>query len=407
MSKYQFKIEIDGVDLTDATVAPFTITNGRNSFDAGFVRWSANLALFKKAAQSILSTAGANSESLTAGNQVIISVFDSTENDYVTMFRGPVTSTTSNARQYQLTAVDEVYWALTAEWPFAEPTDQNFPPAWAALAMRDGTNSLYNLDFDVDLDYIISRVPAFERTDRAQFISQFAKLTNYALAVLKPVDDRGPWPPVPEILEVGTIYDPDVSTVVVAVTDAMVEENYNLIRNSADLYNYIKLNYNSGTDLPEINDLSIIFRDNTSINKFGIKQLTVDTYGSFDDPYTIPGVQKIGYATLQRNSQWGWQAVEFQTSADKLGLSNKALVTDLIPNSVIDTSAVTVEEFQDKQVVQQITHICSPDYWQLSVFAANYRFVSPPQTWGEVDGSLEWGDVPSNLTWDMILAKDL
>jgi hypothetical protein len=400
MPKYKFKIEVDSVDISSAVLAGFSITNGRSDLTQGFVQWSANLSVYKKDLQSILTTAGKDSDYVAPGAEIIISV-ETAPSTWLKMFRGLIVGTSANSYEYKFECVDEIYFGFLQ----SEPRD-----VYAYVNLDNYIAGMSNdpeSPFRFDSNFVFTNpfpfyVPASAtRSDFTAIFNEAASVARYTFLELLLPDERTA---LGNQIKIGQLKETDLSTADFSITDLMVQLNFSTQRQANEIYNTIIVNYDGG---------SVEAIDQTSVNKFGTKILTINS--NFKDPislsYTSPtavvAARQLAEALLQQYNLWGFSLISFRTSADLLGLTVENTVKKVFPRKVINSSAMTPPEFQQKMVVQQVEHRCSPDYWEINVLAANYRFVSEPQTWAEVTSSLTWADVPDYLTWDMIRTKDL
>lgn len=403
MAKYTFKIEADSVDISNAVLAGFSITNGRSDLTQGYVQWSANVQVYKKDLQSILATAGKDPDYVSPGTQIVISVKTGTTT-YLKMFQGVINSVRSDAYQYQFECIDETYFGFAS----IEPEGQSWDVNLDGVIQSVSTSALSPFFFDSFIS-LSNTFPFYDtdwgiRADATAMFNEAASLARYTFLELLLPDDRTFDSGVGKT-KVGQLQQTDLSSTDFEITDVDVDLQYSLKRLATDLYNTVTVNYKTG---------SVTVEDLTSVNKIGTRLLTIDS--NFRDPtpgagYTSPSAavaaRELAEALLQQYSLYGFALINFSTSADRLGLTAENTVKKVFPRKIIDASAMTPSEFQEKMVVQQVEHRCSPDYWEINVLAANYRFVSAPQTWAEVTSSLTWADVPDYLTWDMIRTKDL
>jgi hypothetical protein len=401
MPKYEYKIEADTVDISAAVLAGLSITNGRNVLTQGFVQWSANFSAFKKELTSILTTAGKDPDFVSPGTQIKISVKTGVST-WLTMFRGPITASSADAYQYSFTCIDEVFWGLSQ----AKPTDIGFNTNLDNYisSLSVGGASPFRFDNNISLSnpFPFYNPGSSQSGDYNSIFNQVANLAKYTFLELLLPDDRTVV--VNNQTTVGDLQETSLATADLTIYDDDVDLNYSIQRNASDIYNTVQVDYNGG---------SITLSDLTSVKKLGTKLLTIES--NFSDPppggYTSPtagvAARQLAEALLQQHGLWGYALINFNTSADRLGLSVENTVKKVFPRKIIDASNMTPSDFQAKMVIQEVQHRCSPDYWEINIVAANYRFVSTPQKWSEVTSNLTWADVPSYLTWDMIRTKDL
>jgi hypothetical protein len=403
MAKYKFKIEADGVDISSAVLAGFTITNGRNILTQGFVQWSASLQTFKKDLKEILATAGKDSDFVSPGTEIKISV-ETAPSTWLTMFRGIIVSSSASDYQFRFECIDEVFFGFSQAQPKDVGFNVNLDNYISSVSVAAETKFRFDGDITLTNQFPFYAPGASIRGDYATVINEAAQTAKYTFLELYLPDDRTAVP-----IQLGQFFAGELENISIASTDFSIDDNdidlnYSIQRNASDIYNTIQVDYDGG---------SITAVDNTSVAKMGTKLLVIDS--QFTDPppggYTTPtkavAARALAEALLQQHGLWGYALIRFSTSADRLGLTVENTVKKVFPKKVIDSSAVTAEEFQAKMVIQEVEHRCSPDYWEINLVAANYRFVNTPQTWAEVTSSLTWADVPDYLTWDMIRTKDL
>jgi hypothetical protein len=402
MPKYKFKIEADSVDISAAVLAGFSITNGRSDFTQGFVQWSANLSVYKKDLQSILTTAGKDSDSVAPGAEIIISV-ETAPSTWLKMFRGLIVGTSADAYKYKFECVDEIYFGFLQ----SEPRDVYDYTALDNYIAGISSDPASPFRFEGSSSSTFPNyVPAPAiRSDFTAIFNEAASVALYTFLELLLPDERTA---LGNQIKIGQLKETDLSTADFSITDSMVQLNFDTKRQANEIYNTIIVNYDSIT--PGGGE-SVEAIDQTSVNKFGKKILTINSNFrnpiSGASPNADVAARQLAEALLQQYNLWGFSLISFRTSADLLGLTVENTVKKVFPRKVIDSSAMTPPEFQQKMVVQQVEHRCSPDYWEINVLAANYRFVSASQPWSEVTSNLKWSDVPSYLTWDMIRTKDL
>jgi hypothetical protein len=400
MPKYKFKIEVDSVDISAAVLAGFSITNGRSDLTQGFVQWSANLSVYKKDLQSILTTAGKDSDYVAPGAQIIISV-ETAPSTWLQMFRGLIVGTSANSYEYKFECVDEIYFGFLQSEPRDVYAYVNLDNYIAGMSNDPASPFRFDSNFVFTNPFPFYVPASATRSDFTAIFNEAASVARYTFLELLLPDERTA---LGNQIKIGQLKETDLSTADFSITDLMVQLNFSTQRQANEIYNTIIVNYDGG---------SVEAIDQTSVNKFGTKILTINS--NFKDPislsYTSPtavvAARQLAEALLQQYNLWGFSLISFRTSADLLGLTVENTVKKVFPRKVINSSAMTPPEFQQKMVVQQVEHRCSPDYWEINVLAANYRFVSEPQTWAEVTSSLTWADVPNYLTWDMIRTKDL
>jgi hypothetical protein len=406
MSKYTFKIEADGVDISNAVLAGFSITNGRSRLTQGFVQWSANLSAYKKEIESILNTAGKNSDYITPGTEILISVKTGTTT-WLSMFKGVINGVRSTAYEYQFDCIDEVYFGLSKGLPKDNNWNTDLDGVVQSVSVRAETPFYFDSFISVNNMFPVYDTDWGIRSDYAAMINEAALLARYTFLEIFLPDDR--ILPFGGKIKVGQLLDTDVSTTDFSITDQSIDLDYSLERSASELFNTITVDFKTG---------SVTVVDKTSVNKIGTKLLTVES--NFRDvtpampgtpqpqnPPAAVAARQLAEALLQQYSLYNFAVINFKTSADRLGLTVENTVKKVFPRKIVDSSAMTPPEFQEKMVVQQVKHRCSPDYWEINVLAANYRFVSASQPWNEVTSNLKWSDVPSYLTWDMIRTKDL
>jgi hypothetical protein len=402
MATYQFKVEIEGIDISNAILAPFTVTNGRRTFKEGFARWSANLRSFKKETNSILAAANSDIEITGAGSKIEILVNDPILSEWVTMFRGVVTSTSSDSNTYSWSCIDEVFFALSNAQPFSITS--------APFTLDSYINNILfasNTPFAADAYLIGSPWPGYQpptttRADFSNWIQEVASLAPHTFIALYPPDSRNVVGGKTYVMLLAPF---DITTSNMSITDTAVDLNFSTSRDAGDVFNEIAVTANAAAN-------DSIGSNQTSINKLGIKREQIES--NFVDRTGFPAktsTQNLADARLQEASPFGYPMIDFRTSYDRVTLpvtkSPKEVFLRSLPGKVIDSSAVTEPTFQKKMVIQQVQHICSPDHWELDILGANYRYASPPQTWAEVTSNLKWEDVPDYLTWDMIAVKDI
>jgi len=401
MAKYQFKIEADDVDISAAVLAEFSVRNGRSSLNQGFSTWSANFRAFKQELALILATNNKDPDFVAPGSLIKISAYDSASTSWVVMFQGVITSSAGSANTFSFSCIDEFFFSGTQASAGAGVTI--FTPLdgiWSSLTY-DPNKFVFKPDTNPN------KFPYVELTSGEEFdsVSRLANenglLAAYAFNVLYLPEDRVP-AILPNQIYVGSMKIPDLSTLDFELKDEHIDENYSIDRQADSIFNNIKVDWAFGSETVQ---------DLTSINKLGQKNLEIDSkfinFSPFGNPAGAEAARQLGESLIQAYSSFGYSTISFVTSVDRLGLSPANAIRKTLPMSVIDSSAVTAPEFQEKMVVQQVEHRCSPDYWELDFFAANYRYVTPSQTWAEVTSNLKWSDVPSYLTWDMIRTKDL
>jgi hypothetical protein len=412
MATYEFKVEIEGIDISNAILAPFTITNGRRTFNEGFARWSANLRSFKKETNAILAAANSDIEITGAGSKIEIQVNDPILSEWVTMFRGVVTSTSSDANTYSWSCIDEVFFALSNSRATTISGGFFTLDGYIGNIMAEAQIP-YAADFEVGLTLTWPSYgpPATTRVDLSNWIQEVASLGAYQFLVLYPPDNRNVSGGKIYVMKLSVF---DFATTSLSITNGAVDLNFSTNRDAGDILNEVNVTAKN----PDDNSLR---QNQTSINKVGIKRQEIDSF--FDDvvfvgpgPYPVypPAVEatrKLSESIIQQSSPFGYPLIDFRTSYDRVTLpvtkSPKEVFLRCFPGKVIDSSAVTEPTFQKKMVIQQVQHICSPDHWEIDILGANYRYASPPQTWAEVTSNLKWEDVPDYLTWDMIAVKDI
>jgi hypothetical protein len=411
MAKYQFKVLIEGIDVSNAVVAPFTITNGRTNLNQGLASWSANLQAFKKETKTILNEANESIEITGPGSRIEIQVYDNVLSEFCTMFRGVITGSSSNSNTYSWSAIDEVFFALSNSEPVTYPGTLNGLDGYISNVLAASTTP-----FRADASFPRSPWPYYTppdetRSDIANWIQEVASLAPWAFLTLFPPDERI-FVDLTKTTTAMFLQVFDFNTINIEITDIAIDLAFSTDRNSTDIFNKVTVETSPPLD-------TFIDEDLTSVSRLGIKEKVIESY--FNSYVGIPPIptyalyekaaKDLARSEIQKNSAFGYPIISFKSSYDRISMptskSPKTLFLNSLPGKVIDSSAVTLEEFQEKMVIQQVQHICSPDYWELEFSAANYRYVSPPQTWAEVTSTLEWENVPSSLTWDMIKVKDL
>jgi hypothetical protein len=402
MSKYTFKIEADAVDISSAVLAGFSTTNGRSDLTQGFVQWSATFQAFKEKLQQLLLTAGKDPDYVSPGTPITISV-ETAPSTWLTMFRGVIVTTSADAYQYNFECIDESYFG------FSQPESRdvgfyvNLDGYISSLSVSATSPFRFDSVISLSNPFPFYNPGSSFRSDFTAIYNEAAKVARYTFLELILPDDRTVIG-INNQLKVGQLQETSLATTDFNITDAMIDLNYSTKKLASELYNTIVVDYNGG---------SVKAVDQTSVNQIGNKVLTIDskfsdpTPGGYTSPTAVVAAQQLADALLQQYSLWGFSLINFKTSADRLGLTVENTVKKVFPRKIVDSSAMTPPEFQEKMVVQQVEHRCSPDYWEINVLAANYRFVSAPQPWNEVTSNLKWSDVPSYLTWDMIRTKDL
>jgi hypothetical protein len=410
MSQFEFVITVEGVDVSDAVIAPFSISNGRTTFSQGFAKWSANLRLFKKKTKEIFQAANKEIDLTGAGSVVEIKVYDSQLVDYVTMFRGVITNTSSDANTYSWSAIDEIFWALSNAQPVTY-TATKFLDQYISEIL-ELANTPYFADYlAIGNDFPTLNSPSQTRSDLSSWFQEIASLAPYGFLTIKPPDERNFNVTLQKIVAMILKRPQSFEFDEIVLTDSSIDINYSTTRDSADVYNRVSIKTKQGT---------VVRQDLTSVNKIGIKELEIDS--DFQNPTGAFGISaltagaELSEALLQSSATNGYPLISFTTSYDRIATRSEAPYTVKSPGAVfykslpltfIDSSAVTAEEFQKRMLIQQVVHSCSPDYWELDITAANYRYAIEPQRWSEVTSNLKWSDVPSYLTWDMIRTKDL
>jgi hypothetical protein len=411
MAIYEFKVEIEGVDVSDAIIAPFTITNGRRNFNQGMAQWSANLQSFKTETNTILATAGLNIDVTGAGSKIEILVYDSVISDYVTMFRGVITSTSSTANTYSWSAIDEVFFALSNAEEVSSPTGAQTLDSFISNLMSAAKTPFAADAFFFGSPWPGYGAPATTRGDISNWIQEVASLAPYAFLTLFPPDSRT-FSSLINKTFVMRLDEFDTSTIDLEITDGSINLSFSTDRDAADVFNSVSV-------LTNVPASDTVLQDATSIKKLGIKQKIIESYflnlifvgGSYKYRNSKEAAEALATSFIQQSSPFGYPLINFTTSYDRVDVpgtkSPKEVFLGSLPGKTIDSSAVTEPTFQQKMVVQQVRHLCSPDNWEIELLAANYRYASEPQTWDEVTSNLEWDDVPAYLTWDMIAVKEI
>lgn len=380
---FTYKVEIEGVDITNAVIDGITVQNGRSNLLEPLGQTSANFTVFRKAFYDIFATASRDPKEAGLGAYVIIDGANNTEE----FFGGHVTDMSSDADTISFSLVEKNIFKLTAAPAVTTSNSTSSPDAYlttlcsAPIPGSDVVISSVPLDNGADVNVTL-QLTAKTITNRAQEIRD----------VIGSIPTAFGWFDVSGL----TIRDRLVSptTADATLTDSTVVKNYSLSRNIGDILNDATVTYYDTTTTTD---------DYRSFNKTSIEDIGARNYSRDTLNNTENYANRVSKGILAAGAPFGWPIVKCQTNSVVMNYTSAQMLDKFYPNNVLNCSAVTAEGFDDFMYIEQVTFRLSRDIIEADLLLSSSQYSTLPQQWNNTPGfnKVINGDFDTNITgWE-------
>lgn len=375
MASYTYRVKIETTDVTDAVLAPFTWTNGRNTLAESLCKTWGAVSLYKAKLQEIYGFTPLSV--VTFGQEITLEIYDTASTSWTTAVTGKITDLASDRDTITATFVDRAIWTITRLEEVTLPTG-NYDDLTLKLA-----------------DVVDAFITVTDSTTGGPYkvhwtISETTNLGDWAALMIADVPSGMGYFSDGLIL----IDREAVPTTDLTLTAGAVYDNFSIARGIGDICNSVTITYHNNGTYTETNA--------SSVTAIGKRHQDVTSYLR-----EAADAETLARTFLGRFAPEGWPVVAFTTSADMIGKTGKWVAENMFPNLVIDASAITTIPFAATMYVEQVTHRLGPNIWALDLVASDATYSNLPQTWGEVTATVKWSDVSATLTWGDMIYQEL
>jgi hypothetical protein len=355
---FTYTIEIEGVDVSDAVITPFTVSNGRTNLLEPLGQTSCSLSLFKDAMYAAFAAVSQDPQIASLGAYVIIIGASGSE----PIFGGHITDVSSSDEQITFTLVDKDVFKLTRAQGFTLP---------------NGTISSKTLIENIMDSVDASRVVSSTLTNTVRYFGEETK--NYAATIRDIIASNETafgWFQPSEGLQVQQRFDyPSIAEDV--MTDAHIVKNYSLIRNISDILNEVFVTY----VLPDQTLETWVAENSVSIDAIGVRSDSRSTNLTSESD-----ANKVAKATLAAGAPFGWPVVQCRTNSVVKGFTSQQMLDTFQPNKVLDCSAVTAEGFDDRMFIEQVIFSFDLTIIEAELVLSSSQYSTMPQRWNQIPG---------------------
>lgn len=376
MAVYVYRVKIETVDVTDAVIAPLTWTNGRNTLADTLCKTWGSASFYKAKLQDIYGFTALNV--VTFGQDITVEIYDAAAGGtWTTAVAGKITDLDSDRNTLRVTFVDSAIWTITRLETVSLPTGNKTDLSADIKAVIDDyitvddntTGGPYEVHWTINDTTNLGEWGALMIADIPSGLGYFSgKLV---------LEDRA-----------------DTPTADMTLTDGMVFDDYNIRRSIGDICNSVTINYHNGGNYTETNV--------TSVTAIGKRHIDVTSYLK-----NAADAETLARTFLGRFAPEGWPIVSFRTSADMLGQTGKWVAQNMLPNLVVDASAVSSIPFASLMYLEQVEHSLGPNQWAMNLTVSDASYSNLPQTWDDVTPTLTWSAVTGTLTWTDLIYQDI
>jgi len=375
MASYVYRVKIETTDVTDAVIAPFTWTNGRNTLAESLCKTWGSVSLYKAKLEAIYGYTPLSV--ISFGQDVTLEVYDVGSATWTTAVAGKITDLSSDRDTITATFVDRAIWTITKLESVSLPTG-NHDDLTAHIA-----------------DVVDAYIAVTDATTGGPYkvhwtITSTTNLGDWASTMI------GDIPSGLGYFSDGLILADraDVPTPALTLTDGAIFDNFSIARGINDICNSVRIEYHSGGVYSETNA--------TSVAAIGTRHQDVTSYLR-----EAADAETLARTFLGRFAPDGWPVVAFRTSAEMIGKSGKWVAQNAFPNLVIDASTVGTIPFASTMYLEQVTHRLGPNLWALDLVVSDSRYSNLPQQWNQVTATKKWSDVSATLTWGDMIYQEL
>lgn len=361
-----FTIEMEGVNISDAVIDGFTVTNGRTSLLDPLGKCSATFSVFKDKFYALFTAAAVDIARAGLGAYVVIDGPGTTE----TYFNGHVTDISSDDEKITFSLLQKEIFLLTKT---------PIQLSQSALASSSShVTLLCTADIaEVGAVYVLS-VPNQWNATTDNFIQyEAATIDNRASRIAEVIGSNqtafGWFKPGDGLIVEDRLTSPTSADA--TLTDAKIVKNYSLSRSIDDIANdarvdWVQANYSTAT-LSSINL--------TSINDIGPRSKSRTTLTNVES-----SANAVAKALLAAGAPTGFPIVKCSTNNVVMGMTQAQMQTAFQPNNVLNCSAVTAEGFDDYMYIEQVTYKLSRDILEVDLILSSSEYSTMPQTWAQV-----------------------
>ena len=381
---FTYKVEIEGVDVTNAVIDGFTVQNGRSNLLEPLGQCSASFSVFRKAFYDIFATASRDPKEAGLGAYVIIDGANNTE----AYFSGHVTDMSSDADTISFSLVEKNIFKLTAAPAVTTSTSTSSTDAYLTVLTTAPIPGS---------DVIVTSVPVDNGASVANTLQLTAKtITNRAQEIRDVIGSNetafGWFVPGTGLKIRDRLVSP--TTADATLTDLKVVKNYSLQRSIGDILNDATVTYqDSPTTTDEVRSFNV-----GSIENIGARNQSRTTLVN-----TEANANRVGKAILAAGAPYGWPIVKCQTNSVVMAYTSADMLSKFQPNNVLDCSAVTAEGFDTYMYIEQVTWRLSRDIIEADLLLSSSQYSTLPQLWQDVPGlnKVVNGQFTSNITgWE-------
>lgn len=384
-------IEIAGVTINTAIVAPLRITNGRTNLLEPLGQFSCTFTVFKERLEYFFGLQSKDVRQAGLGALVEISSEISNPPSGRVWFNGIVTDVSSDAYTITFTAIDLNAWKLSKA-----------PPLSPTTGVRTADLVIQELCDAVGADYVISAGINADTYIESQTVTNYLELIRTviggnatAFGYFAPPGDQ---PSVGlKIVDRETDVIYPAATVSLATTD--VKKDYSITRSIGDILNEIEITYSDGLG----GTLT-----STSINQTSIDAIGTRSYSRSVFTASAAEVDRIEKGLLAAGAPYGFPLVNFRIHSSFVtgsGINTKNAFDYFQPNNRLDTAGLISQHgFDSIMFIEQVTWSISEKDIVIDLLCSSDQYSTMPQEWQNVTGSTTWASISSlGYTWDDLL----